>query len=73
MANSPASMSSVPGMACPQCGNRLVATMDQILASNPLICGSCGLQLTVDCEASRPALEALRELDRRLREIGGKQ
>lgn len=73
MANSPAPMSSVPGMPCPKCGNRLVFTMDQMLGSKPLVCAVCGLQLTLDRAASRASLDALQELDRRLRDIGGKE
>ena len=73
MANSPAPLSSVPGMPCPTCGFRLVITMDQLLASTPLVCPGCGLQFTVNREESGAALEALRDLDRRLREIGAKE
>ena len=60
----------LPGMPCPQCGMRLVVSMEQILGSGEIRCG-CGLVLQVDAARSAETLRGLRELQRRLAEIKG--
>ncbi len=57
--------STVPGMPCPDCSARIVATMQQLLAGS-VACPACGLVLTVDPDRSRLALGELRKLDARL-------
>ena len=59
------SSASVPGMPCPDCGARIVVTMEQILSGAKIACG-CGLVLTVDAERSRDTIRDLFELRRRL-------
>jgi hypothetical protein len=59
------SPAGVPGLACPQCGRRLVVTMETLLALQPVAC-DCGLTLRVDAESSKQTLDDLRELERRL-------
>jgi len=56
---------NVPGMPCPDCGTRIVVTMEQILSGHRIICG-CGLVLTVDAERSHETIRDLLELRRRL-------
>jgi transcription elongation factor Elf1 len=52
-------------MPCPDCGARIVVTIEQILSGNRIVC-QCGLALTVDVERSEETLRDLRELQRRL-------
>ncbi|MBZ5618747.1 MAG: hypothetical protein LAQ69_08500 [Acidobacteriia bacterium] len=73
MAKNPAEASKVPGMVCPQCASRIVVTMEQLLAAAPIRCGNCGLELTVDREQSRDALQSLEELRRSLQQFRGAQ
>jgi hypothetical protein len=55
----------VPGLPCPQCGQRLVVSMEALMSLQPVVC-VCGLTLRVDVERSRETLHDLRELQRRL-------
>jgi len=55
----------VPGMPCPECGARLVVTMEQLLASGRIAC-TCGLVLQVDTARSEETLRDLRALRDRL-------
>jgi hypothetical protein len=68
--SSSASDSRVPGMACPGCGTRIVVTMDQLLSGISIVCPGCSGLFTVDREASRQALQALSDLNQRLRDSG---
>jgi hypothetical protein len=57
-----------PGMPCPDCGRRIVVTMEQLLSGRPIAC-SCGLVLRVDERQSQDALHDLRELQRRIGDV----
>ena len=52
-----------PGIDCPQCGTRILTTIDMILSREPIICVTCGLTLNVQQEESKPALDSLKKLD----------
>ena len=56
----------LPGFPCPQCGFRLIASVEALLASEPLRCGQCGLQLDLVPDRSADALNAVRELNESL-------
>ena len=56
---------SAPGMPCPDCQARIVATLQQILGGT-VRCANCGLVLKVDTRQSRETLQELRRLDSRL-------
>ena len=60
-----ADAAGVPGLPCPQCGQRIVMRMETLLALRPIVCG-CGLALRVDAQRSKDTLDELRELQRRL-------
>ena len=60
----------VPGMPCPECGTRLVVTMEQLLGSGQVVC-TCGLVLRVDAEQSEETLRDLRALEERLANLRG--
>jgi len=62
---SAAPSANVPGVPCPDCGTRIIVTMEQILSGNKIMC-RCGLALSVDTERSKETLHDLRELRRRL-------
>lgn len=55
----------VPGMPCPECGARIVVTMNQVLSGCSIAC-RCGLVLHVDEDRSSQTLHDLRELQRRV-------
>lgn len=50
---------------CPSCGQPLPLPIEAVLASRPIVCSGCGLELMAKRETSR---EALTELDRWYRE-----
>jgi hypothetical protein len=58
----------VSGFPCPDCGERIVATMEQILSGAPIAC-RCGLLLRVDQVRSEETLADLRELAQRLEQL----
>lgn len=55
------SQTQTRGFQCPEC-NSLIPTTIPLLLQGYIHCISCGLKLTVDTEASRASLEALRKL-----------
>ena len=59
------SSADVPGMPCPNCGERIVVTMGQLLAGREIAC-KCGLILRVDEQRSAQTLQDLRELQLRV-------
>jgi hypothetical protein len=61
------------GIACPACGERIAISLDDILVRHAFRCqtAGCGLVLRLDQRGSAEALDTLRELRTRLREIGG--
>jgi hypothetical protein len=56
----------VPGIPCPNCQERLVVTLEQILSGVPIAC-RCGLKLRVDESQSQDTLRDLRILRDHLR------
>lgn len=44
---------------CPSCGKPLVLPVEDVLASRPIVCSACGLELMTKREASREALNGL--------------
>lgn len=51
-----------PGIKCPECGSRIVVSIQNLIALEPVNCPSCGLELTIDLDKSQSALESLRKL-----------
>lgn len=44
---------------CPSCGQGLLLPIEAVLASRPIVCSACGLELTSKREPSREALDGL--------------
>lgn len=55
-------ISRQPGLSCPECGTRLMITMESLINYEPVQCHTCGLELTIDQEKSKQSIESLRKL-----------
>jgi predicted RNA-binding Zn-ribbon protein involved in translation (DUF1610 family) len=53
----------MPDMPCPNCGNLIPTSIQQILFSNSLCCPICGLKINIDKRKSDKALEMLKKID----------
>ena len=61
-------ISRQPGLSCPECGTKLVISMETLLNYEPVQCFNCGLELTIDQEKSKQSIESLRKLNQGLSE-----
>ena len=52
-----------PGLKCPQCGHFITTTISELLSAQALRCPFCGLELTINRNESRQAMELLKEVD----------
>lgn len=50
------------GLPCPNCGTFILASIDQLVAGQPLACAGCNTVLRMDKANSQGALEALQAL-----------
>jgi hypothetical protein len=64
-------LAQAPGVPCPECGERIVTTMEQLLSCGEVAC-KCGLVLRVDAERSQETLRNLRELQARVAQLRGR-
>lgn len=55
-------LNQAPGLECPQCGFRIQVTFEILLKDLAVRCNSCGLELFIDQEKSKPAIDALEDL-----------
>ena len=53
----------MPGMPCPNCGNFIPTSIQQILFSGSLFCPTCGLRINIDKRKSDKALKILEKVD----------
>ena len=53
----------MPGMQCPNCGNFIPTSIQQILFSGSLFCPTCGLRINIDKRKSDKALKMLEKID----------
>lgn len=51
------------GVPCPNCGNFIPISMQQILFSNSICCPICGLSINIDKRKSDKALEMLKKIE----------
>jgi len=60
------------GMACPQCDQQIPMTLEDLLVRRSFSCRTpgCGVVLRLDQHRSSEAIDSLRELKGRLRELG---
>ena len=65
----PNKLNHAPGLKCPQCGFRIQVTVETLLKGLPVYCSSCGLELTVDQEKSKPAIDALEKLHNSIEKV----
>lgn len=61
-----------PGIPCPQCGNLIPTSIQQILYSNSLFCPVCGLRINIDKRKSDKALKTLAKVEEAERKIRNK-
>lgn len=66
---SPNKLNHAPGLACPQCGFRIQVTVKTLLEGLPVYCSSCGLELTIDQEKSKAAIDALEKLQNSIEKV----
>ena len=55
-------ISRTPGINCPECSTRLVVSISHLVNLQPVICPSCGLELIIDSEKSKGAIDSLKRL-----------
>mgnify|MGYP002641958475 CR=1 FL=1 len=55
-------ISRQPGLSCPECGIKLVISMESLINYQPVQCYNCGLELTIDQEKSKQSIDSLRKL-----------
>lgn len=55
-------ISRTPGLKCPECGTRMIVSIQNLVNLEPVECPGCELELTIDVENSQSALESLRRL-----------
>jgi len=60
------------GIACPQCGEPIEMTLDDLLVRRSFTCrtAGCGVVLRLDQRRSNEAIDTLRQLKTKLRELG---
>lgn len=54
----------MPGIPCPNCGNFIPTSIQQILFSKSLYCPTCGLRINIDKRKSDKALKTLEKIDK---------
>lgn len=52
-----------PGMKCPQCGQFIPTTINELLTSTGITCPYCGLVLNINREESKRAMEILKDVN----------
>ena len=59
------------GLPCPECGGRIAFSLDDLLVRHAFACRTrgCGTVLRLDQRSSGEAMDVLRELRGRLREV----
>lgn len=66
----PVNLTEPPGVPCPRCRSPIRLTIDKLLSGTPVYCSECGLQLTLDAAASAEGLDAVRKLQRTVKDLG---
>lgn len=52
-----------PGLNCPQCGQFIPTTITELLSASALVCPHCRLQLQINRNESKQAMDILKEVD----------
>lgn len=60
------------GLACPECGQLIEITLDDLLVRRSFTCRTprCGIVLRLDQRGSSEAIDTLRQLKTKIRELG---
>ena len=53
----------VPGLNCPKCGHFIETTINELLSAKALVCSHCRLELTINKQESKRALEILEDVN----------
>lgn len=53
----------IPGMKCPVCGTFIPTSIQELLNAKGLVCPNCGLELSINRNESRRAMEILQDVD----------
>lgn len=69
----PPRLTDPPGVPCPRCRTPIRLTVQKLLAGTPVFCSDCGLQLTMDRQASSEALDAVRALQQTMNDLAGRK
>lgn len=59
----------VPGLNCPKCGHFIETTITELLSASGLTCAHCRLQLTINKQESKRALDILADVDKASRNL----
>jgi transcription elongation factor Elf1 len=54
----------VPGLNCPQCGKFIETTISELLTATGLVCSHCRLQLTINKQESKRAMEIFEDVNK---------
>lgn len=52
-----------PGLSCPQCQRFIPTSITELLSARGLCCPHCGLELTINRQESKRAMEILQKVD----------
>ncbi len=58
-----------PGVPCPKCRKPIRLSIEKLLAATPVYCSECGLQLTLDRQASAEGLDAVLKLQNAMKDL----
>ena len=56
-------LQQTPGLKCPQCGQFIPTTISELLSAPALVCPYCGLELSINRNESKQAMDILKEVD----------
>jgi len=59
----------VPGLSCPKCGHFIETSIAELLTATGLVCSHCRLQLTINKQESKRALEILADVNKASRNL----
>ena len=62
-------LNQAPGLECPQCGFRIQITFETLFEDLAVCCSICGLELFIDQQKSKPAIDALEDLYRSMQQV----
>lgn len=64
----PVEIARKPGLKCPECGNLISVSIEQIISAGSVYCSNCFLELKIDAGKSAASINALKKLKQGLSE-----